>query len=142
MQLRKLSYRLLANGNFPFRKALNREAREIKVRKQDFRAREVLQTGHDDKRKAEKAQLMNVKQKPLPPVIPPMTEVVPEESEGVKSPDVTPEKFDGDAPPTAEPDTPDEQLPQPPDKKTFSYLHGSVIPAKPPERRSDPYKPE
>ena len=76
-------------------------------------------------------------------MFPPVTEVVPEESEGVESPDVTPEKFDGGDPQTAEPDAPIEPLPQPPpEKKVYSYLHGSIIPEKLPERRTDPYRPD
>ena len=103
-----------------------------------------MQTGHDDKRKAEKVQTMGVKQKPLSPVMPPFAESVPIESEGVESPDTTLGQPDVvEAPPTAEPDPLEEPLPKVPAKdRSFSYLHGSIIPQRPPERRTDPYRPD
>ena len=72
---------------FPLRKALNREARQIVSLKKDIRAKEVLQTGHDDVRKAEKAQTMKVELKPTPPIATEIEETVPKESENAESPD-------------------------------------------------------
>ena len=127
-----------------YSKAFNKEAREIKTRKTDIRAREVCQIGRDDKRKAEKAQTMGVKQKPVPPVIPPIVESVPIESEGVASPDTTSGQADAvEAPPISDPEPIEEPLLKIPAKdRSFSYLHGSIIPPRPPERRTDPYRPD
>ena len=131
------------NGHFefPLRKVLDRETREIKTLKKEVNPREVVQIGHDEPHKAQKAQTFGVKHKPDKPPIPSLVESVPKESEGTESPDQA-EGQPSAEPPTEEPPTIEEPPKVPQKDKVFSYRHGFIIPERPPDRRTDWRRPD
>ena len=95
------------------------------------------------KKESEAAQNHGIEQKPDVPTIPSVVESVPEESEGVESPDTAsgqPEP--AEVPPTADPLPLDDDPPKVSPNKSFAYLHGPTILNYNPERRSDWHRPD
>ena len=127
---------------FPLRKVFDKENRVISTLKTDIKTHEVRATGHDDTRKAEKAQSFGIRLKPEKPIVPPIVESVPQESEEAESPDTaTGQPEPAEAPPIVDP----APVPEPPKvspNKSFTYSHGLTIPDHTPERRTDWRRPD